>query len=81
MRDHVFMRAEDYDDIDESTIEVHEGHPVQMVLEVPVDDENFGALSDIAAREGKTIIDAAQDAIHAYVTAQPAQAASRRAAG
>jgi hypothetical protein len=74
------MRAEDYDDIDESTLEVHEGHPVQMILEVPLDDADFGALSDIAEREGKTIIDAAQDAVHAYVTAQPAHAAPRRAA-
>jgi hypothetical protein len=76
MRDHVDMRAEDYDDIDETTLEVHEGHPVTMILSVPLDHDEFTALSDIAEREGKTVIDAAKDAVRAYAVARTGRAAS-----
>jgi len=77
MREHVLlMRAEDYDDFDESQVEFHEGHAVTMALTVPVDSPDFELLSDIAKRDGKTIIDAAQDAVHAYVIARTRRAAS-----
>ena len=70
MRDHVAMRPEDYDDIDESTIEYHEGHPGQIILSVPLEDGDLTLLCDIGEREGKTSIDVAREAIHAFVVAQ-----------
>jgi hypothetical protein len=69
------LRPEDYDEIDESTVEVDEGHPVTMILSVPVESVDFHALSDIAEREGRTVVDAAQDAVHAYVAARTRRAA------
>jgi hypothetical protein len=76
MRDHAHMRAEDYDDFDETQIEFHEGHPVTMILSVPLGHEDFTALSDIAERDGKTVIDAAKDAVHAYAATRLRRAAS-----
>jgi len=70
------MRAEDYDDFDPSQIEFHEGHPVTMILSVPLGHEDFTALSDIADRDGKTVIDAAKDAVRAYTAARMRRAAS-----
>jgi precorrin-6B methylase 2 len=69
MRDHVGMRAEDYDDIDESTIEVHEGHPVKVIFSIELEDGDHELLCDIGKREGKTSIDVAREAIHAYAVA------------
>ncbi len=67
MMDHVqTLRPEDYDDFDESQVEVHEGHPVKVILSVPIEDEDLDALSDVGDREGKTII---EDAMHAYAVA------------
>jgi hypothetical protein len=76
MRDHPYMRPADYDDIDESTIEVHEGHAVTIVLSVPLQHDDFAALSDVAERDGKTVLDAAQDAVRAYVAAATRRVAS-----
>jgi hypothetical protein len=78
MRDHVAMRPEDYDDIDESTIEYHEGHPGRIILSVPLEDGDLTLLCDIGEREGKTSIDVAREAIHAYAIAraQPKRLAS-----
>lgn len=78
MRHHVHMdlRPEDYDDIDESTIQVNEGHPVTMILSVPLETADFRALADIAERDGQTIIEAAKDAVHAYAVARTRRAAS-----
>jgi hypothetical protein len=76
MRDHAYMRAEDYDGFDESQVEFHEGHPVTMILSVPLCHEDFTALSDIAERDGKTVIDAAKDAVHIYAVARLRRAAS-----
>lgn len=76
MRHDVPVTPEDYDDIDESTIEVHEGHPVKVILSVPIEDEDLDALSDIGDREGKTIIEVAKDAMHAYAVAQSRRLAS-----
>ncbi len=76
MRDHVFMRPEDYDDIDESKVEVHEGHPVTVVVSVPLDTADYQVLSGAAERQGKTIVDIAQDAMHAHALALTRRAAS-----
>jgi hypothetical protein len=91
MRDHAVMRiedlrAEDFDDIDESTLEYHEarsvrGNQVTTILSVPLTRDEANALDDVADLDGKTIIQAAQDAVRAY-TAERAQqpAAPRRRA-
>lgn len=69
MNDHVPMRAEDYDEIDETTLETHDGHPVTVILSVPLDSADYDALSAVAARDGRTLVEAALDALHQYATA------------
>lgn len=74
------LRPEDFDDIDESTLEVLEPHEVTMILSVPLRSPEFELLSDIAKRDGRTIIEAAQDAIREYVEARAPGGATRRRA-
>jgi hypothetical protein len=95
MREHAVMRTEDlrpedFDDIDESTIEVHEARPVRgdevsVKLLVPLTHDDFVALSAIEKRTGRSIIDVAQEAVHEYVAARSQQerkpAPPRRATG
>jgi hypothetical protein len=90
MRDHPLMRLEDlrpedFDDIDESTIEVHEARPVRgdqvtTILSVPLTRDQGRALDTIADLDDKTIFEAARDAIDAYVAARLQQPAPRRRA-
>jgi hypothetical protein len=91
MRDHAVMRMEDlrpedFDDIDESTIEYHDARPVRgdqvtAILSVPLTHDEANALDHVADLDGKTIIQAAQDAVCAYIDARAQQpAASRRRA-
>jgi hypothetical protein len=84
MREHAVMRLEDlrpedFDDIDESTIEYHDARPVRgdqvtVKLLVPLTHDDFVALSAIEKRTGRSIIDVAQEAVHEYVAARPQQA-------
>ena len=74
------LQPEDFDDIDESTLEYHEARPVRgdevsaKVL-VPLTHDEFVALCAIAhRREDNSIIAAARDAILEYI-ATHAQAA------
>jgi len=78
------LRAEDFDDIDESTLEYHDARPVRgdevsaKVL-VPLTHDEFVALSAIAhRRDDDSLIGAARDAIREYVAAhaQPQRGAS-----
>lgn len=90
MSDHAVMRiedlrAEDYDDIDESTLEYHDARPVRgdqvtTILSVPLTHDEANALDDVADLDGKTIIQAAQDAVRAYTAERAQQPAPRRRA-
>lgn len=90
MRDHAVMRMEDlrpedFDDIDESTIEYHDARPVRgdqvtTILSVPLTRDEANALDDVADLDGKTIIQAAQDAVRAYIAARAQQPAPQRRA-
>jgi hypothetical protein len=95
MMDHAVMRMEDlkpedFDDIDESDIiEVNEARPVRgdqvtVKLLIPLTHDDFVALSAIEKRTGRSIIDLAQEAVHAYIVERSEQqqpAPPRRAAG
>jgi hypothetical protein len=80
MRDHAVMRMEDlrpedFDDIDESTIQVNEARPVRgdevtMILSVPFTRDAVTALGALEKRDGKTIFEIVRDAVDAYVTAR-----------
>lgn len=90
MRDHAVMRmedlrAEDFDDIDESTLEYHDARPVRgdevtTILSVPLTHDEANALDDVADLDGKTIIEAAQDAVRAYTAERLQQPAPHRRA-
>lgn len=90
MRDHAVMRmedlqAEDFDDIDESTLEYHDARPVRgdqvtTILSVPLTHDEANSLDDVADLDGKTIIEAAQDAVRAYTAERLQQPAPRRRA-
>jgi hypothetical protein len=82
------LRPEDFDDIDESTLEYHDARPVRgdevtAKLLVPLTHDEFAGLSVIAhCRDDDSIIGAARDAIREYVAAHARQpAAPRRRAG
>jgi len=79
------LRPEDFDDIDESTIEYHDARPVRgdqvtTILSVPLTHDEANALDDVADLDGKTIIQAAQDAVRAYTAERLQQPAPRRRA-
>jgi len=76
MRDHAVMRMEDlrpedFDGIDESTVEYHDARPVTgdtvtTQLVVPLTRDQARALDTIADLDGKTIFEAARDAVDVY---------------
>ena len=78
------LRPEDFDDIDESTLEYHEARPVRgdqvtTKLLVPLTHDEFVALDALASRrEDNSIIAAARDAIREYVAAHGEQPAAPR---
>jgi hypothetical protein len=91
MSHHGLMRMEDlgpedFDDIDESDIlEVNEARPVRgdevtTILSVPLTHDQANALDDVADLDGKTIFEAAGDAIDAYTAARLQPTAPRRRA-
>jgi hypothetical protein len=89
MSHHGLMRMEDlgpedFDDIDESTIEYHDARPVKgdevsVKLLVPLTHDEFVAFDALASqRDDNSIIAAARDAIRAYVDAHAQQPAAPR---
>lgn len=69
------LRAEDFDDIDESTIEHHDARPVTgdtvtTILSLPLTRDQARALDTVADLDGKTIFEAASDAVDAYTAAR-----------
>ena len=86
MSHHELMRMEDlgpddFDDIDESDIlEVHEARPVRgdevtTILSVPLTHDQANALDNVADLDGKTIFEAASDAVDAYIATRSQQPA------
>lgn len=82
------LRPEDFDDLDESTLEYHDARPVRgdevsVKLLVPLTHDEFVAFDAVASRrEDNSMIAAARDAIREYVAAHAEQdsAPSRRRA-
>jgi len=79
------LRPEDFDDIDESTVEYHEARPVRgdqvtTILSVPLTRDQANALDDVADLDGKTIFEAARDAIDAYTAMRLSAGAPHRRA-
>ena len=73
---HWDMRAEDYDAIDESAVEVHEGHPVDIIVSVPLTAEESRLLHELAERESSEGVETIRAAVRHYAADSP-----RRAAG
>ncbi len=46
------MKAEDFDPIDEQGVDVHDGHPVELVVSVRLDAEDSRLLTELAEAEG-----------------------------
>jgi hypothetical protein len=89
MSHHAVMRMEDlgpedFDDIDESTIEYHDARPVvgdevSVQLMVPLTHDEFVAFDALASkRDDNSIIAAARDAIREYVAAHAEHPAAPR---
>ncbi len=80
------LRPEDFDDIDESTLEYHDARPVRgdqvtTKLLVPLTHDEFLALDAIASqRDDDSIIAAARAAIREYIAAHPQSAQPGRRA-
>lgn len=46
------MKAEDFDPTDEQEVEIHDGHPVELVVSVRLDAEESRLLAELAEAEG-----------------------------
>jgi hypothetical protein len=46
------MKARDFDPIDEQTLEVHEGRPVELVVSVGLDSEESQLVAELAQADG-----------------------------
>jgi hypothetical protein len=46
------MKAEDFDPIDEQEVEIHEGHPVELVVSVRLDAEESRLPTELAEAGG-----------------------------
>jgi hypothetical protein len=46
------VKAEDFDPIDVQQVEVHDGHPVELVVSVRLDAEESRLLTELAEAEG-----------------------------
>lgn len=75
MGHHGHMRAEDLDPIDERTIEVHEGHPVEVVLSLRLNSEESALLTEIAQQEGTDAAETMRLALRHYAASRTQRAA------
>jgi broad-specificity NMP kinase len=60
------VKAEDFDQIDEEAVEVHEGHSVDVVVSVRLSPEESQLLSELAARDGSDPIETMRAALRHY---------------
>ncbi len=70
------MRPEDYDAVDEGTVEVHEGHSVDTIFSVRLTPDESRLLSDLAKREGIDEIGTLRAALHEYAARRSQSAQS-----
>jgi hypothetical protein len=68
------MKAEDLDPIDEQTVEVHEGHPVDVVVSVRLSPAEARQLSELAERDGSDPVEAMRAALRHYASSRSARA-------
>jgi hypothetical protein len=72
------MNAADFDPIDKQTLEVHEGHPVELVVSVGLDSEESQLVAELAQAEGTDPAGTLRAALRYYV-ATKSQRVSHRA--
>lgn len=60
------VKGEDLDPIDEETVEVHEGHPVDVVLSVRLSPEESRLVSELAERDGASLVETVRAALRHY---------------
>lgn len=71
MRD---VKIEDLDPIDEETVEIHEGHPVDIILSVRLSPEESRLLSELAERDGSDPIETMRAALRHYAASRSERA-------
>lgn len=64
------------DTLDETDLEVHEGHSVDLIVSVRLTRDESLRLTELAEREGKDAVDIMRAALDEYVSGR-----SQRAAG
>lgn len=60
------VKAEDFDQIDEEAVEVHDGHPVDVVLSVRLSPEESRLVSELAERDGSNLVETMRAALRHY---------------
>lgn len=70
------VRAEDLDTLDETDLEVHEGHPVDLIVSVRLTRDESLRLTELAEREGKDVVDIMRAALDEYVSGRSQRAAN-----
>lgn len=64
------VKAEDFDPIDEQDVEIHGGHPVELVVSVRLDAEESRLLTELAEAEGADPAATLRAALRHYVVAR-----------
>ena len=64
------VSSADFDPIDEQTLEVHEGHPVKLVVSVELDREDSQLVVELAQAEGTDPPGALRTALRSYAAAR-----------
>jgi hypothetical protein len=64
------VKAEDFDQIDEEAVEVHEGHPVDVVVSVRLSPEESRMLSELAERDGSDPTETMRAALRRYAASR-----------
>lgn len=71
------MRAEDFEPIDEQTVEVDDRHPVELVMSVRLDAEESRLVAELAEAESADPAAILRAALHRYAAARSQRGASR----
>lgn len=70
------VKREDFDPIDEEGVEVHEGHPVDVIVSVRLTPDESRSLNELAEREGTDAIETMRSALHEYAARRSQRAPS-----
>lgn len=71
------MKPKDLDLIDEESVEVHEGHPVDVIVSIRLAPDESRLLGELAEREGTDEVGALRAALHEYAARRPHGAGGR----